>query len=178
MACEGMIHVRHPVEQDAAGIAQVHVRSWQHAYRGQLPQTYLDGLSASMREESWRRAIRLAPAAERPFWVAEAEGEIVGFISSGPSRDEDAPPDTAEIYAIYVDPECWAKGIGTTLLQHAVRDLRRHGYRVATLWCLATNEQAKSFYERARWRADGTTKRETVGGIETEEVRYRLPLAA
>ena len=33
--------------EDAAQIAAVHVRSWQSAYRGLLPQAYLDGLDHS-----------------------------------------------------------------------------------------------------------------------------------
>jgi ribosomal protein S18 acetylase RimI-like enzyme len=179
MACEGQIHLRHATERDAQAIAAVHVRSWQQAYRGQLPQSFLDALSIPDRAESWRRRLSTAPAAaERPFWVAEAAGRVVGFVNTGPSRDEDAAPGTSEIYAIYVDPECWEKGIGTRLLERAIHDLHRHGYTLATLWCLGANAQARSFYERAKWRADGATKRELVGGVETEEVRYRLPLVA
>jgi ribosomal protein S18 acetylase RimI-like enzyme len=176
MTCEGQIQLRHPTPQDAAGIATVHVRSWRAAYRGQLPQAYLEGLSISAREASWRRRVEMAPPTEQPFWVAEVDGRIVGFVATGPSRDDDAPSGTAEVYALYVDPDCWEKGIGTGLLDHAVRDLRRHDYREATLWCLSTNQQARSFYERAKWRFDGATKRESLGGTETEEVRYRLPL--
>jgi ribosomal protein S18 acetylase RimI-like enzyme len=178
MACEGEIQLRHATDKDARSIAEVHVRSWRQAYRGQLPQTFLDSLSVSDRAESWERRLVTAPGADRPFWVAEVGGTVVGFVNTGPSRDDDAQPGTSEIYAIYVHPECWEKGIGTRLLDRAVNDLRRHGYSSATLWCLGSNAQARAFYERARWRADGATKRELVGGIETEEVRYRLPFAA
>jgi ribosomal protein S18 acetylase RimI-like enzyme len=178
MACDGEIHLRHATERDARAIAEVHVRSWQQAYRGQLPQSFLDSLSISDRAASWQRRLQTAPGADRPFWIAEVPGKVVGFVNTGPSRDDDTPSGTSEIYAIYVHPECWEKGIGTRLLERAVHDLRRHGYSSATLWCLATNAQARGFYERAKWRADGATKRETVGGVETEEVRYRLPLPA
>jgi ribosomal protein S18 acetylase RimI-like enzyme len=178
MACEGEIHLRHATERDAPAIAEVHVRSWQQAYRGQLPQSFLDSLSVADRADSWRRWLASTPAADRPFWVAEVARAVVGFVTTGPSRDEDAPPGTSEVYAIYVAPECWEKGIGSRLLEHAVHDLRRHGYAAATLWCLGTNAQARGFYERARWRTDGATKREVIGGVETEEVRYRLALAA
>ncbi len=177
MTCEGQISLRHPRPDDAAGVATVHVRSWREAYQGQVPQGYLDSLSTAAREASWRRRLEMAPPTEQPFWVAEVEGHIVGFVATGPSRDDDAPSGTAEVYALYVDPECWDKGIGTNLLDHAVRDLRRHGYQDATLWCLASNQQARNFYERAKWRFDGVTKRESFGGAEMEEVRYRLPLA-
>jgi GNAT superfamily N-acetyltransferase len=154
------------------------VRSWRDAYRSQLPREYLDSLSVPAREESWRRRIASAPADERPFWIAAVRDRIVGFINTGPSRDDDAQSGTAEIYSIYVDPDCWDKGIGTRLLQRAVHDLRRHGYELAALWCLGANSRARGFYERAGWKADGATKKETIGGVETEEVRYKLPLLA
>ena len=42
---------------DAAQIAVVHVRSWQGAYRGLLPQAYLDRLDPAHRVGRWERAL-------------------------------------------------------------------------------------------------------------------------
>jgi GNAT superfamily N-acetyltransferase len=42
---------------DAAQIAVVHVRSWQSAYRGLLPQAYLDGLDPAQRVGRWERSL-------------------------------------------------------------------------------------------------------------------------
>ena len=39
-----VLTVRRATPEDAAGVAGVHVRSWQVAYRGLLPDDYLDGL--------------------------------------------------------------------------------------------------------------------------------------
>jgi GNAT superfamily N-acetyltransferase len=176
MACDGEIHLRHPRSGDAKAIATVHVDSWREAYRGQVPDAYLDRLSVADRTISWQQQLEGTHGPERPFWVAEVGGKVVGFINTGPSRDEDAVMRTGEVYAIYVHPGCWEKGIGSRLLERAVHDLRAHGYEIATLWCLATNAQARGFYERAKWRADGASKRESIGGQEAEEVRYRLAL--
>jgi len=41
---------------DAMGVARVHVRSWQAAYRGLLPDAYLDGLRAEDRAQRYRFA--------------------------------------------------------------------------------------------------------------------------
>jgi GNAT superfamily N-acetyltransferase len=51
---------------DAAQIAVVHVRSWQGAYRGLLPQAYLDGLDPAERVGRWERSL------------AEADGGCAG----------------------------------------------------------------------------------------------------
>jgi hypothetical protein len=42
---------------DAPQIALVHVRSWQFAYRGLLPQVYLDGLDPAQRVGRWERSL-------------------------------------------------------------------------------------------------------------------------
>ena len=41
--------MREAILADAEAIATVHVRSWQAAYRGQLPDEYLDGLTVEDR---------------------------------------------------------------------------------------------------------------------------------
>jgi hypothetical protein len=82
---EAAIRTAHPA--DAAKLAQVHVRSWQEAYRRLLPQAYLDGLDPAQR--------------------------LPGFAYYGPSRDEDAGPGpTGEVFAIYLLPGAWGQGAG------------------------------------------------------------------
>ena len=173
--CEGMVHLRRARENDARGIAEVHVRTWQLAYRDQLPEPYLNALSVDVREGHWATELRMLPAERRP-WVAETQGEIVGFVSAGPSRDETATDMTGEVYAIYVLPDCWDRGLGRMLLAHAERDLLAHGYHDAILWVLADNERARAFYEAAGWHADGGTKQDSIAGREVDEVRYRIAL--
>lgn len=174
-SCDGVVHLRRARDEDARAIAQVHVRTWQHAYRDLLPAQFLAALNVEARERFWRSEIQVVPADRRP-WLADREGQVAGFVSVGPSNDADAAPGTGEIYAIYVDPDCWARGVGRNLLLHGERDLAGHGYDEATLWCLAGNERARVFYESAGWDADGGQRRETFGGVEMHEVRYRRPL--
>jgi ribosomal protein S18 acetylase RimI-like enzyme len=159
--------------EDARGIAAVHVRTWQHAYRRLLPDEVLERLSVTRREEFWRSQVQVLPEQQRP-WVAELEERITGFVSAGPSRDEDATSRVGEVYAIYVDPDCWSRGIGRHLMDHAHRDLWAHGYTEATLWVLAGNRQAREFYEARGWRPDGATRKEAIGSTEVDEVRYRI----
>jgi len=172
MACEGVVHLRRAVGADARAIAEVHVETWRHAYRALLPAPFLEALQVERREDHWRREIDLLAPPRRP-WVADVGGDVVGFVSAGPSRDDDAAPRTGEVYAIYVRPACWDRGIGRNLLAHAVRDLQEHGYEAATLWVLEQNAQARSFYEAAGWSLDPSSRTETIGGVEVVEVRYR-----
>lgn len=41
--------------KDAPAIAKVHVEAWQSAYRGQIPDFYLDSLSVAGRTKSWEK---------------------------------------------------------------------------------------------------------------------------
>jgi ribosomal protein S18 acetylase RimI-like enzyme len=176
MACEGMVHLRRAHENDARAIAEVHVDTWRRAYRGLVPQDVLDSLSVDTRERFWQRSLGVTPADRRP-WLAEVEGVAVGFVSAGAGEDDDARATTGQVYAIYVSPDCWDRGVGRNLLGHAERDLGDRGYVQATLWVLATNERARQFYEKAGWSADGSEKTEIFGGAELHEVRYRKTFA-
>lgn len=173
--CEGMVHLRRAREDDARAIAEVHVRTWQAAYRDQLPEPYLNALSVDVRERYWATELHLMPADRRP-WVAETQSEIVGFVAAGPTRDEAAGDMTGEVYAIYVLPDCWDRGLGRNLLAHAERDLLSHGYNEAVMWVLTDNARARAFYETAGWHADGGFKHDSIGGREVDEVRYRIAL--
>jgi ribosomal protein S18 acetylase RimI-like enzyme len=173
--CDGAVNIRRAQEVDARGIAEVRVRTWQRAYRGILPTDFLNDLSIETTESRWRDALREA-ASKRRMQVAESAAQVVGFVSSGAPRDENAPPLTGEVYAIYVLPDCWGHGVGRALLAAAEKDLIDLGYAEAMLWVLADNQRARAFYERAGWHADGGTKQDTFGGREVTEVRYGISL--
>ncbi|HEY7358877.1 MAG TPA: GNAT family N-acetyltransferase [Ktedonobacterales bacterium] len=162
---------------DAPAIAEVHVRSWQWAYRGQLPDEYLDGLSDTLerRVEARRAALANLPPEHR-WWIAEQAGQIVGFAITEPSRDDGAPPLTGEVALIYLLPEAAGKGIGRALFARAVADLRERGYQQAILWVLEGNARARRFYEAAGWRPDGARKTEERPGALLHEVRYAIAL--
>jgi ribosomal protein S18 acetylase RimI-like enzyme len=172
---DGMVHLRRAREADARAIADVHVRTWQEAYRDILPADYLQALSVEARERYWETQLRVLPAERRP-WLAEAGQDVVGFVSIGPSRDDGAAPSTAEIYALYVLPEWWARGVGRNLLLHGERDIIAHGYEEATLWVLTDNDRARAFYEAAGWHTDGAVRQDRIGDREVAELRYRRML--
>lgn len=169
--------IRTAVPADAAAIAAVHVRSWQWAYRGQLPDTFLDGLSETLerRTAMWRDRLEQGREQGRT-WVAEVDGQIAGFADAGPSREGDATPETGEVNAIYLEQRVAGMGAGRALFARAIEFLRQQGYRMATLWVLSSNDRARRFYEKAGWRPDGATKVEERPGFQLAETRYRVDL--
>lgn len=167
--------IREAAPTDAEAIADVHVRSWQVAYRGQLGDEYLDGLSAEERVPRTRESLA-RPRAGWRTWVVD-EPPVTGFCTTGPGEDPDAATGVAEVYAIYLSPGSYGKGIGRELFAYAVDDLRKRGFRVATLWVLETNEHARRFYEKAGWELDGAVTTERIDCQNLPTVRYRLDLS-
>ncbi len=162
--------VRLAQPDDAFAVESIRVRGWQIAYRHVFPPDVLDALPVD--ETRWRRRFVEPPPGWTTF-VAERDGEIVGFASVGPSRDERG---LGELYAIYVDPDSWSQGAGRALVARAEEQLAGE-YEEATLWVLAANPRARHFYERAGWLPDGTSKSEERLGVRAEELRYRKTLA-
>ena len=92
------------------------------------------------------------------MWVAEDDGTVLGEVAAGQTRDEDAPPGTAEVLALYVEPDRQGEGVGTALLAHAVDELRAAGFVRVILWTLAASPQSTRFYAKCGWRRDGAVK--------------------
>lgn len=172
-----VVAVRRATEADAEALARLHIAAWRWAYRGLLPDAYLDGLAASIpKRVAWRRERLSGPDCEERTWLVERAGEVVGVADTGAARDVNAEPGTAELYAIYLAESEVGMGLGRRLLSHALADLRRRGYGAATLWVLGTNARATGFYEACGWRPDGATKTEELAGLALGEVRYKVEL--
>jgi ribosomal protein S18 acetylase RimI-like enzyme len=169
--------VRKATVEDASGSAVVHVRSWQVAYRGHMPDEFLDGLDVGKRTDMWRE---LTQNSEKIIFVAQdSEANIVGFSALGPSRDTDANPGTAEVSAIYVHPEKWQRGIGRALLSASLDQVRKCAFDQVTLWVLEANQRARFFYESFGFIQDGAMKDDDHWkSFAVREVRYRLNLRA
>jgi GNAT superfamily N-acetyltransferase len=166
--------VRRAVVGDARSIAEIGVLSWQAAYRGLLPDDFLSGLSVEARAVAWDMLLDGAADLASPAWVAERDGHVVGYVSTGPPRDEDVPLPAAEVYAIYVLPAAWHGGVGGALMQRAVAAWRSRQIERLVLWVLEGNSHARRFYEAMGWVPDGGLQEIDLGGIAPREVRYRL----
>ena len=164
--------VRIATADDARAIAEIHVASWQAGYRGQLPDGYLKSLSVDARESRWAQALRDGAS----VLLVELARKPLGFVSYGPSRDDDGPETGAEIYGLYVHPDAWSTGKGQQLLDCALAALAALGSTVVTLWVLTSNDRARRFYSRHGWQPDGAKKVVELDGVTLSEVRYKRVL--
>ena len=156
--------------EDARTIAEIHVTTWQAAYAGIMPADFLAGLSVEKREAYWREEI---PLGKQKLAIARKDNKLVGWVSYGASRDDDAESGSAEIWAIYVSPKYWSSGVGHKLWLYAQMRLAKEGFRSVSLWVLAANSRAIGFYRKAGFLPDPLGSKEfEIGGSPLQEVRY------
>jgi len=161
------VQVRRARPEDAAAIAEAHARTWRAAYEHVFGAELLAARTPDV--ALWEGVLARGRS---DVHVADAEG-VVGFVSTGESRDADA---SAELYAIYVLPNGWGTGAGTALMRAGLDAMRARFSGEAVLWVLEDNPRARRFYEREGWTVDGARKEEEWLGVPIPEVRYRITL--
>jgi GNAT superfamily N-acetyltransferase len=190
------VHVRRAICEDAWAIATVHVRSWQGAYPGLVPQSYLDALRPEDRVEMWQEILGSTAWPHQGTFVVVDRGDrsdpehgghhdvqdngtapIIGFASMAPTRDQDCEPaSVGELLTLYVDPDAWGRGGASRLVAMVLTELQRAGFAQASLWVLDTNARARRFYEHRGWRPDEASKPHDWGAFVATDVRYRIDL--
>lgn len=168
---QGAPSIRAAVPEDAEEIEQLRVAGWQSAFRGIVPDSYLDSMRLDVARRRAQMTDRSSTVVES---VAVQAGAIVGWVVGGHSQDAfRAGSGQGEIYACYVRPEWWDRGVGRLLVTHAVSALAEAGLGDIILWVLEGNHRARRFYEACGFQPDGTRQLLDIGG-PVPEVRYQL----
>jgi len=174
---DGTFTIRDMAPDDCRRVSEIRIGGWRTAYRGLIPQSYLDALDVDA--DTARHRARLAQDDNGVAnLVADRDGEVVGWAAHGPYRDGETRTEDAELYAIYVSSQVLGAGVGRALLAESARRCAAAGRERMLLWVLRDNARARCFYERAGFRADGAEEPFEVDGVAVPEVRYTavLPL--
>lgn len=155
---------------DANSIAAIHVASWKQAYRGILPDRLLDSLDADERASLW--SIWLNTPGFQTF-VADDDGELLGFTALCPARPIAEPPENAiEITHLYVDARAQGQGVGARLLRKALATASESSS--VLLWVLEENHKARIFYDHFGFKPEGAVHSDPLFlGNDAREVRYK-----
>jgi ribosomal protein S18 acetylase RimI-like enzyme len=162
--------VRRATTDDSRAIAAVKVASWQATYVGVVPQELLDAMDVGQHTRMWEQWLE---GPSNAVFVAEQEGDVVGFVNVGPYADHEG---VGELYAIYVHPEVLSTGAGLALMEAGAAWLAER-WEEAVLWVAEDNPRARRFYELFGWVAGTTRVVDVLPGAPVPEVLYRLSLA-
>lgn len=159
---------------DAGAIAALQVRSWRAAYRGIVPDTFLDDLAEDAWFGRWTDQLTAAgrPGIHQLVSTDVRDGTPRAVAACGPAMEPTAEL-TGQLYVLYADPPSWGHGHGGALLRRVHELLATDGHPGAMLWVAAGNDRSIAFYERRGWATDGETQREEVAGAVFDEVRMR-----
>lgn len=133
--------------------AYVSWKGWQEAYAEILDRDFLDTLSL---ERNLNNAVRW----KDNTIIAKDGDRVIGFVVSGPCRDEDLP-DASEVYAIYILSEYYDQKVGYRLMLAALERLQSN--RKVVVWVLKENRRAVRFYQRCGFCFDGREKELPLG---------------
>lgn len=158
---------------DAEQVAAVHADSSQAAYEAVAPGAH-QSLPMERRRALWREAIEFG---EPLVQVATEAGRVVGFAGFDRSRDPKSKATTGEIWAMYVLPSHWDRGVGLALWDATREALVEEGCIEVTVWVPLCNERALRFFELAGFKRElNTAKTAVTGGVKLEEIRLRRGL--
>ena len=150
MATNENIQIRPATRRDVGRLAELHAEALLAGVAGTGPGANLRGLPAVERLAYWREAVEFG---EPQVHVATSGGTdaaaIVGFVGFDRSRDDGTPPTMGELWALFVAPEHWARGIGRLLCEAALQGLREEGCTEVTVWVPSSNGRAIRFHEQA-----------------------------
>jgi GNAT superfamily N-acetyltransferase len=149
---------------DFNAISRIFAQSWRAAYKGIIPQEYLDELPdnkwvQTLKESRWTSLVLIK------------DGEMIGTASVCPARDE-TMYDWGEVVSIYLLPDYFGRGYGRPLLEAAIAALKEIGYKFIYLWTLDENSQARRFYEKCSFSLSPDRLTIKIGGRDLVEVRY------
>jgi GNAT superfamily N-acetyltransferase len=169
-----VMRIRPALPQDARAIAEVRVASWRAAYRGVVPDAYLDAMTPDESEDSWR-AVAAGETNGAELRVCEVDGAIVGFAAYGAAR-EPRFGHGGELYATYYLPEAMGKGYGGAMLREVTARLAALGHADMIVWAMEANARGRGFYENiVRMRlVDGARQSFEIEGRMIWEIAYSL----
>ncbi|UJP10040.1 GNAT family N-acetyltransferase [Microbacterium sp. KUDC0406] len=156
--------VRPVRDADAEALGRVHAQTWHETYDHLISKAALEKVSPKRLAELWVNWARQGE--DFRMSAALVDGEIVGFVGSGPARDKDAPRNR-ELYFIYLLDKWHGTGLGQRLFDAAVDE----GEEVY-LWVADDNPRAHRFYVRNGFALDGASHTEPFLGETLTEVRF------
>jgi L-amino acid N-acyltransferase YncA len=144
------INMRSAKEADMPRVAEIYNQAIDLGY----VTADTEHVSVESRKEFW---LTLTQKQDRPFWVAENDGKVVGFFYFRNFYDRPAYRITAEI-GIYIDISEKGKGLGKLILDYCIKQAPEMGIENILALIFASNKNSMALFEKAGFEKKGEFK--------------------
>jgi ribosomal protein S18 acetylase RimI-like enzyme len=169
-----MVPIKSATKEDISTLAALHVASKQIGYAPFCSDDYINGLNTADYKKNW---VKWLESGSNVLLAFDEDNNALGFISFGGIQTrlkEDRgimPSWPGEIYALYVHPDHWGKGVAQSLMRAATEPMRKNYWDKALLWVIDKNKRAISFYEQMGGQRVGKQKSD-IGEQEMTEIAF------
>lgn len=154
------VYTREMTSGDIKEVRKIYILGWQNAFKGIVPQNYLDRMNL----DDW------APPLNGAYVLTDGQN-ILGTSSISPARDA-AFEGFGEIISIYVLPELIGQGYGHILFEDVKKKLLESGYHKIYLTVFEDNLRARKFYEKHHFFWNKERIALQIDGKDLIELRY------
>lgn len=156
---------------DGPAICDLHIESWQSAYRGQFPEDFLEVTVPAAMTAKWQTALLSRDPRDFVFVAEEPGGRLAGFVALANSADH---PLCAYVDNLHIRPDRRGSGLGRRLLGRVADEAHATGRQALYLWVVATHLRALKFY-RGLGGVAGETADHDLFGAPTPVTRMSWP---
>jgi len=136
--------------------AECYVASWKSAHSEYFPEEYLNNFNV----DKTLAILKKDEAAQRITYIAFDKSNVVGFVTIDKDR--------LEMTHLYVRPDKQRQGIGTKLMEFAVKQMTNISRVYATV--LSVNQPGLSFFEKYSFEFTGEQRTLKNGLLELKYV--------
>jgi len=158
--------IRHATLADAERMGFINAASWRTTYTGLIDERTFEKMTPEVMVAKWTRIITNYTKTSSFSFVAEVDGEVVGYVSCGPNRHTTQSQFEWELLALYLLKEHQSKGFGKALFCEAVNEMKRLHVKSMILYVLSSNMPSRKFYESFKPDFTGSAK------VMIDEIEY------
>lgn len=150
-----MVDIRIANRKDIPSLVAMAKTSFLEAFTAQnKPENVMAYLVEAFTEEQFLEEME-EPSST--FYIAEIEGKIVAYskLNLIPAQTDVHDPESLEVARLYVLEEFHGLGIGSILMEFAIRFAKQNGKKYLWLGVWEKNEKALRFYENKGFRRFG-----------------------
>ncbi len=132
-------NVRKARLSDIQEIALIHVQSWKSAFKGLMPDRYINSYTLVDRETEW---LSILDSGSESVIIAEENNKLVGFLSFSKNVN------FLYLSKLYLCPSIYGKGVGCLLMKQLESDAQLACIDLIRLYVLDSNQSAIKFYSK------------------------------